>query len=141
MKAIIWNRYEVLSFLANQASTDDDFSFKTQGFSSATSKSILVNTISGLANTLSGDDYFIYSNNVEDTYLGGVNAPIICVIPSFSTLSDGNEIFSYQPETEIFCDLKNQSLNSFHILMTNSSGEKLVVNAFIDLKFRLKQTT
>ncbi len=141
IKGVIWKRYEQLSYIPNHAVIEDEFRYMSEGFSSITSKSELVQAMSPIANTLSGEDYFIYSENIEDTFLGDVFAPILTVIPSFiTTLSDGNDMFSYEPITPIFCDLKNQSLDMFNMTMTNSSGEKLLVSAYIELKFRLKKS-
>ncbi len=83
-KAVVWNRYEVLWFVPNQEALDDEFSYMVEGFSETTLKSKMVQTVSAMANTLSGEDYFIYGNNIEDTYFEDLNSSIFCIIPSFT---------------------------------------------------------
>ena len=149
LKAVIWQRFEECcqvtssSFIEgdddlNDPGMEDSLEFIPEGWIGGVKICENVFTISSTANRLVGEDYFLYSNNVEDVFLGDKFAPLMAIIPAFgSTLAIEYTIFSYEPETMLYCELNDFSLNYFNFLILNAKSEPILVKALIDLQFRL----
>ena len=146
LKAVIWQRFEeccqgttrLIEGEPNDPGMEDNLEFIPERWIGGVKACENVATISPTANTLVGEDCFLYSNNAKDVFLGDKYTPLMAIIPAFgSTLGIENNIFSYEPETALYCELNGFSLTNFHFVILNARGEAILVKAVIDLQFRL----